>query len=153
MQTMNDQELRSRIETLGERLIGLEQPLRNRYYLKCEAEQVYEVCRFLFEQVPARFVIATAIDNDDCYEIIYHFAYDPLGTVINVQAYLRDRDHPSVASITPLIAGAEWIEREMHDLMGIDFEGHPRLERLILADDWPEGVYPLRKEGAKGGTS
>jgi len=145
---MNDQELRGQIETLKDRLTGLEQPLRTRYYLTCEAEQVYEICRFLFEDIRARFVIATVIDNDDNYEIVYHFAFDELGTVINVQAFLRDRDHPTVASITPFLPGAEWIEREMHDLMGIHFEGHPRLERLILADDWPEGVYPLRKGGA-----
>ncbi|MHA1469845.1 MAG: NADH-quinone oxidoreductase subunit C, partial [Candidatus Asgardarchaeia archaeon] len=36
--------------------------------------------------------------------------------------------------------------REIHDVLGIDFKNHPNLERLILADDWPEGVYPLRKE-------
>ncbi|MHC1629175.1 MAG: NADH-quinone oxidoreductase subunit C [Candidatus Nezhaarchaeales archaeon] len=35
----------------------------------------------------------------------------------------------------------------MHDLMGIVFKGHPNLERLVLPDDWPEGVYPLRRYG------
>lgn len=145
---MNDQELRSEIERIGERLIALEQPQSNRYFLKCESEHVYEVCRFLFEDVGARFIIATAMDNDDCYEIVYHFTCDELGTVINVQAYVRDRKHPVVTSITPFLPGAEWIEREIHDLMGVHFEGHPRLKRLILADDWPEGVYPLRKGGS-----
>jgi formate hydrogenlyase subunit 5 len=41
---------------------------------------------------------------------------------------------------------AEWIEREIQDLLGIRFDGHPNPKRLILADDWPEGVYPLRKD-------
>ena len=55
---------------------------------------------------------------------------------------LTEAEHPDLV----LIPGAEWIEREMHDLYGINFKNHPRLERLILADDWPEGNYPLRKE-------
>jgi Ni,Fe-hydrogenase III component G len=44
-----------------------------------------------------------------------------------------------------MIKGAEFIEREMHDLLGIDFPGHPNLVRLILPEDWPDGVYPLRR--------
>ena len=51
--------------------------------------------------------------------------------------------------ITPLIPGAEWIEREMHDILGITFRNHPNMRRLILSDDWPEGVYPLRKDVVK----
>ncbi len=52
----------------------------------------------------------------------------------------------SVPSITPAVRGAEWAEREAHDMVGVVFEGHPNLERLILPEDWPEGVYPLRKD-------
>ena len=143
---MNDQELRERIEQIGDKLHAIEQPLQNRYYLPCESEQVYDVCRYLFEDLQARFVIATAIDADNCFEVLYHFAYDSLGVMINVKAFIRDRENPQVESITPFLPGAEWIEREMHDLVGIHFNNHPRLERLILADDWPEGEYPLRKE-------
>jgi Ni,Fe-hydrogenase III component G len=47
------------------------------------------------------------------------------------------------------VAAAEWIEREIHDILGIDFKNHPNLKRLILFDDWPEGVYPLRKDVQK----
>ncbi|MHC5035633.1 MAG: NADH-quinone oxidoreductase subunit C [Planctomycetota bacterium] len=42
------------------------------------------------------------------------------------------------------------MEREMNDLLGIVFEGHPDPRRLILADDWPEGVYPLRRDKKNG---
>lgn len=51
-----------------------------------------------------------------------------------------------VPSITPVIKGANWAEREAMDMIGIRFEDHPQPERLILPDDWPEGVYPLRKD-------
>lgn len=49
-------------------------------------------------------------------------------------------------SITPVIPGSNWAEREAMDMLGLEFEGHPEPERLILPDDWPKGVYPLRKE-------
>jgi NADH-quinone oxidoreductase subunit C len=48
--------------------------------------------------------------------------------------------------VVSLLPGAVLYEREVHDLLGVVFDGHPSLERLILPDDWPEGVYPLRKD-------
>ena len=146
---MNREELNSRLSTIKNKLIAIEQKPRNRIYLLCEAENSFGVSKFLFEDVGCRFVIATGIDADNCFEILYHFAYDQLGYVITVKAFIRDREKPAIESITPFLPGAEWIEREIHDLLGINFKNHPNLQRLILADDWPEGVYPLRKEVKK----
>ena len=102
--------------------------------------------KFLWQDIGARFVIATAIDCEQYFEILYHYSDDESGCVINLKCFIRDHENPQVESITPMIPGAEWIEREMHDLEGIDFKNHPCLERLILADDWPEEVHPLRKD-------
>ena len=146
---MDQKQLNEKISEIAKRLIKIEKPKDNRIYLYCEAENCYEVNRFLFEDVPLRFVIATGIDNDDCFEIIYHYSYDQTGCVVNLKVFIRDRENPQIESITPILPAAEWIEREMHDLLGIKFKNHPRLERLILADDWPEGVYPLRKDYKK----
>jgi Ni,Fe-hydrogenase III component G len=99
--------------------------------------------------VPLRFVIVTGIDADNYFEILYHFSYDQLGCMVTVKAFIRDRENPAIESITPFLPAAEWIEREIHDELGIDFKNHPNLRRLILADDWPDGVYPLRKEAKK----
>lgn len=143
---MNQEELNNKLAEIKDKLIKIEQPQANRIYLYCEADNNYDVNKFLFEDVAARFVIATGIDNDDCFEIIYHFSYDQTGCMINVRAFIRNREQPKIRSISPFLPGAEWIEREIHDLFGIDFTGHPNLRRLILADDWPEGVYPLRKD-------
>jgi len=146
---MNQEELNNKLAEIKDKLIDIEQKAANRIYLLCESENSHAVNKFLFEDVGARFCIATGIDAEDCFEIIYHYSYDQTGCVINIKAFIRDRENPSVESIAPFLPGAEWIEREIHDILGIDFKNHPNLERLILADDWPEGVYPMRKEVKK----
>lgn len=143
---MNREELINRLSDIKNKLIAIEQKTDKRIYLLCEAENAYSVNKFLFEDVPLRFVIATGIDAEHCFEVLYHFAYDQLGCVITVKAFIRDRQNPAIESITPFLPAAEWIEREIHDILGIDFKNHPNLRRLILFDDWPEGVYPLRKD-------
>ncbi len=146
---MNHQELNNKLSEIENKLTAIEQTTENRIYLFCEAKNSYAVNKFLFEEVPLRFVIATGIDSDDCFEVLYHYAYDEIGSLVTVKAFIRDREKPAIESITPFLPAAEWIEREMYDVFGIDFKNHPNLKRLILADDWPEGVYPERKEAKK----
>jgi NADH-quinone oxidoreductase subunit C len=55
-----------------------------------------------------------------------------------------DRETPSVASVTPIWETANWNEREIYDLLGIEFPGHPDLRRIMMPDDWVG--HPLRKD-------
>jgi Ni,Fe-hydrogenase III component G len=146
---MDKEQLKNKLSEIEDKLITVEQVADDRINLLCEVENSYAVNKFLFEDVGCRFVIVTGFEADDCFEVMYHFSYDPVGWVITVKAFIRDREKPAIESITPLLPAAEWIEREIHDILGIDFKNHPNLKRLILADDWPEGVYPLRKEVKK----
>jgi NADH-quinone oxidoreductase subunit C len=146
---MQRNELDKRLSQIQDRLAGIERKAQNRVFLPCEAARVYEVCKFLFSDLGLRFVISTGIDAQDCFEVLHHFSDDESGCLVTVKAFVRDREAPELDSITPLIPGAEWIEREMHDLLGIKFTNHPNLRRLILHDDWPAGKYPLRKDVQK----
>jgi len=51
-----------------------------------------------------------------------------------------------VPTITDLIPGAIFYEQEVHDMLGVIFEGHPDLSPLVVPENWPEGVHPLRKD-------
>ena len=146
---MNQEELNNRLSEIKDKLIDIEQTMDSRIYLLCESENSFGVNKFLFEELVLRFVIVTGIDSEDCFEILYHFSNDETGCMVTVKAFIRDRENPSIESITPLIPGAEWIERELHDILGIEIKNHPNMKRLILSDDWPEGVYPLRKDFKK----
>ena len=146
---MNREELENKLSEIKGKLTSIEQTTDNRIYLLCESENSYAVNKFLLEDANCRFVIASGIDAEDCFEVLYHYAYDKLGLIITLKAFIRDRENPAIESIAPILPAAEWIEREIHDILGIDITNHPNLRRLILADDWPEGVYPLRKEVKK----
>jgi NADH-quinone oxidoreductase subunit C len=76
-------------------------------------------------------------------EVVYHlFSYSQRhGFAVKVTL---GRDAPAVASLTSLWDSAEWLEREQYDLLGVKFEGHPDLRRLLLPEDW-QG-HPLRKD-------
>lgn len=143
---MNQEELNNRLSEIKDKLINIEQTMDSRIFLLCEAENSFAVSKFLFQDLSLRFLIATGIDSEDCFEILYHFSNDQTGCIVTVKAFIRDRENPSIESITPFIPGAEWIERELYDILGIEIKNHPNMRRLILADDWPEGVYPLRKD-------
>jgi Ni,Fe-hydrogenase III component G len=146
---MKQQELDNRLAEIRDKLIDIEQKANKRIFLLCERENSYAVNKFLFENLGLRFVIMTGIDSEDCFEILYHYANDETGCFVTIKAFIRDREQPEIESITPMLPAAEWIEREIHDVLGIGFRNHPNMRRLILSDDWPEGVYPLRKEVKK----
>ena len=143
---MKQEELDNRLSEIEGELLGVERTADNRIFLPCESEKVCAVCKFLFEELQLRFVISTGVDAEHCFEVLHHFSNDESGCIVTVKALIRDRETPELESIAPLIPGAEWIEREMHDILGINFRNHPNLRRLILDDNWPQGVYPLRKD-------
>ena len=104
-----------------------------------------EVAAYLFKDMGYRYIIVTAMDSKEGLEIIYHFSDDSSGWIVNLNVML-DRDNPEIESLTPVVYGAEWIEREIMDLLGIKFLNHPKPERFLFAEDWSEGKYPLRRD-------
>jgi len=116
-----------------------------RAYVDLKPENIKQVVEFIFRRLEARFVIASGIDIPDGIEILYHFSFDSVGKIVTLRAKI-DKENPEIESITPIIKGAEWIEREIYELLGVRFKNHPNLKRLLLAEDWPEGKYPLRRE-------
>jgi Ni,Fe-hydrogenase III component G len=80
--------------------------------------------------------------GDGKLAVIYHF--EAQGVTVNLKEVVPT-SKPVVDSIVPLIPGAVLYEREVFDMIGVKFEGHPDLRRLILAEDFPKGVHPLRK--------
>lgn len=121
-----------------------ESATRRQAMYRVPREALVAVLRDLIESDGGRLATVTGIDVRDGTELIYHVCFDAAKFVANLKI-LVSRADAGMESITPWLPGAEFIEREIHDLLGVDFPGHPRMKRLILSDDWPEGVYPLRR--------
>jgi NADH:ubiquinone oxidoreductase subunit C len=77
------------------------------------------------------------------FELLYHFSNGAALATLRVRT---PRDNPSVPSVCGIIPTATLYEREIIEMFGISVEGTPNTDRLFLPDDWPDGVYPLRKD-------
>lgn len=86
----------------------------------------------------------TVVDYKTYFEMVYHlFAWGERNDWLTVKVKL-DHEKPAVTSVTSVFPGAEFEEREVYDLMGINFMEHPDLRRILLADDFTG--HPLRKD-------
>lgn len=83
------------------------------------------------------------VDTDARFAVVYHLMSRSTLARLRVRALVPE-DDPVIASATGLFPAANWPEREVFDLFGIHFAGHPDLKRILLPDDW-DG-HPLRKD-------
>ena len=117
-----------------------------RAYVDIGPKDIVEVARYIFKDKALRFNIASGLDTFEGIEILYHFALDNAGFVVSVRTLLKDKNDPHIDTITGVTRSAWWIEREIRELFGVEFDGNSDLRPLLLPDDWPKGVYPLRKD-------
>jgi Ni,Fe-hydrogenase III large subunit/NADH:ubiquinone oxidoreductase subunit C len=85
----------------------------------------------------------TGLDMGEKIGLMYHMRTN--GVIVTIRTEVP-KENPKIQSITDLIPGANFHEREAADLFGVIFEGHPNPVRLVLPEDWPENLYPLRKD-------
>ena len=125
------------------------QSFRDEVTLSIRPQSLIAVCEFLRDAPDLRFNYlsdVTALDNDPNeprFESVYHLYSVERGQYLRLKVRLPG-ENPRVASLVPVWPGANAFEREVYDLFGIYFEGHPDLRRLLMPDDW-EG-HPLRKD-------
>lgn len=110
-------------------------------------ERIVEVCRFLKETPGLHFdylVAITGVDYIEYFEIVYHLVSLRHNHSAVLKTRLYGRDEPTLPSLVPLWQGADLQEREVYDLMGVRFAGHPNLKRILTWEGFPG--HPLRKD-------
>jgi len=116
-------------------------------FIEVAPEKIYPVLQYLKEEADLSFdnlICVSGVDYPDRLEVVYHlFSYQHLHHV-TLKTSLKDKTQPKLRSACDLWKAANWLEREVFDMFGITFQGHPDLKRILLPDDW-EG-YPLRKD-------
>jgi len=85
----------------------------------------------------------SGVDYEAYMEVVYHLVSMASRRELTIKVK-TDREGPMVPSVTPIWSTANWNEREIFDLLGVDFHGHPDLRRIMMPDDW--AGHPLRKD-------
>jgi Ni,Fe-hydrogenase III large subunit/Ni,Fe-hydrogenase III component G len=132
----------------GDALRSVEKPVPGTFYVTVDRSAILPVARWLQDDLGARFIISAGTDRrptDGCFTITHIFSRDKHKQFICLRADVPENGG-EISSITPVVPAANWAEREFQDMIGVKADGHPDPRRLVLADDWPEGVYPLRKD-------
>lgn len=115
-------------------------------FIKIRRERILPVMRFLRDDESLRFdflQLVTGLDYPDHFESVYHLYSYPLRHAITIKADIP-RDAPIIDSVESVWRAADWHERETFDLMGIIYQGHPDLRRILCPEDW--AGHPLRKD-------
>ncbi len=107
---------------------------------------IVEICRFTIEDPELAMDCLSnqsGVDYKDRIEVVYHlFSYKHRhGAVLKVKL---PRENPSIETVESVWKSANWMEREIFDLLGVNFEGHSDMRRILMPEDWIG--HPLRKD-------
>ncbi len=120
--------------------------------LVVQPDQLLEVCTFLRDDPALKFDLLSDVSAVDLFPahprfaVNYHLYSLENGHSLRIKVQLDD-EQPHVSSVTSIWPGANWHEREVWDLMGVKFDGHPDPRRIFLPEDYLG--HPLRKDAAQ----
>ena len=124
---------------------NIEKTADNIEVVEAKPDMLVELAAFLKTTKNTRFDVLFSVcgtDKLEYFEVVYHL----FSTVFNEKLILKvllDKNNPEIDSLSGIYSAANWHERETFDLLGIKFNNHPELERILLPKDWIG--YPLRK--------
>jgi len=125
--------------------IQVETASEKRLYVRIQPEDLRDVFSYIVKEKDGRLSTATGLEVRDGIEVLYHISFNGFPLVMTVKV-ATPKHLPELDSVQDITKGAYWIEREIHDFLGVVFKGHPKLKRLLKARTIPEDVYPLRKD-------
>ena len=115
--------------------------------LLVKSESLLEIASYLKDAPGLDFdylTAITAVDYYDYFEVIYQLTSLEHNHTLVLKTRCYDRENPVIPSVISVWQGADFQEREIYDLMGIKFEGHPNMKRIFLWESFPG--HPLRKD-------
>jgi len=113
-----------------------------RVSVELDAGDIREAVLALPQGGRSRFVTIVAVDTGLDIELLYNFSLD--GVLVTLRTSVQ-KETSTIDTITPMVPGAAFIEKEISELFGVEFVGHLRRVNLVLPDDWPTGKRPMRK--------
>jgi NADH-quinone oxidoreductase subunit C len=142
------------IEKFGESIVVGEETTGMQPALLIDPDRIADVCLELRDNPKTYFDFLSCLSGVDygveagSFGVVYHLASIPYQTQLTLKVSKQNNrdleELPSFPTVSTVYHTADWHEREAFDMMGIYFDGHPDLRRILMPDDW-EG-YPLRKD-------
>jgi NADH-quinone oxidoreductase subunit C len=137
-------------EKFGDNILEMDIKHR-RIKIKIKPEQIRHISEYMKDDLELDHVVSiSGVDypNDQEIEVIYHvssYGREEIRDLVVALSIRIPRSDPKTPTLTKIWPSSEYIERETYEMMGIIFEGHPKLEKLILPEDWDD-IPPLRKD-------
>ncbi|QLH74625.1 MAG: NADH-quinone oxidoreductase subunit C [Methanomassiliicoccales archaeon] len=142
---MNEEQIAEAINSAFPQGITSIEVAPRRIFLTISKDILLDLCKKLKNELGFEHVSCSCgVDMKTHFQVVHHISSYQNKVVAEIVVDNISKDKPEVDSITPLWGGANWHERETYDMFGIIFVGHPKLERLLMADDFQ--FFPLRKD-------
>lgn len=116
-------------------------------FIRVETDEIVDICRYLKNQL--HFIYLTDIFGIDRFtsEERFEVVYNLISLRDRERLFLKVRlpeEEPVIESVTSIWKAASWMEREVYDMFGVEFTGHPDFRRIYMPEDYE--YYPMRKE-------
>ena len=120
-------------------------PRERRIMVHIPLEGLMDVLGFLHDSGVTHISTISVVDRieEKLFELLYHLSWENNEITVRVEI---PRENPVIPTVSPVLPGALTYEREIQDLFGIRVRDIPDPRRIILPDEWPAEVYPLRKD-------
>lgn len=129
----------------GEKIYNVVIAKQRRLFIEVDSSIIKEALSYMKNNLGFDHLSTiTGLDSGKEIELIYHIVCEN-SLVVSLKTRISRIDS-KIDSVSDVYAVAELYEREIYDLLGVKFEGHPNLSKLILPEDWPENLHPLRKD-------
>ena len=151
-----DQILAALREGLGDEIVRAAVVDRDELTIHIAPDMTAEVCSRMRDEESLRFELCNSVSGVDYpaqrhrLHVVYHLTSMTYRRRVRLETAVGI-DNPVVTSVTSVYPTADWQEREVYDMFGVVFDGHPHLTRILMPDDW-EG-HPQRKDYPLGGIS
>ncbi len=142
---MEREEVKKRLtERFGDKIrIAEKSPAR--VYVYAENDIWVDLASYLFNELDARFDTGASVDDRDGVEVMFFMPFDREHYYVTIKTFAK-KPNPTLDSISNVIPGAKWIEREIFEMYEVDFRNHPDLRPLLRADTRPADFYPGKRE-------
>lgn len=142
---MEREEVKKRVaEKFGD-MVQIEERSEKRVFIYADNDIWVDLASFLFNDLGARFDTGAGIDDRDGIEVMFFMPFDREHFFVTIKTFAK-KPYPEIDSISNVIPGAKWIERDIFEMFEVKFRNHPDMRPLLRSDTRPADFYPHKRE-------